>query len=75
MDLDCEGTVNFAEFMLLMHQGRVQNNGSAFATLADKVDAKLNRIPGQGVINALLLLTFLVLIGSSSIVFHFFKVH
>jgi hypothetical protein len=73
--LDGDQEISFGEFLLMMHRARRQGRVNKFASLADQVEAKMNKQAGGGVIYALLLLTFLVLISSSTALFHFFKCH
>jgi hypothetical protein len=72
-DLNGDSDIDFGEFLVLMHRSRRQGKSTEFASLADKVEAKVNFQPGAGVIYAFLTLTFLVLISTSTTLFHFFK--
>ena len=72
LDLNGDHCVSFEEFLLMMHRIRHQGRVMQFGLLANAIEAKMNRHTGSKVIYALLLLTFLVLISSSSALFHFF---
>ena len=71
--LDGDAEISFGEFLLVMHRARRQGRTKMFTQLVDKVDARLNKQTGSGVIYALLTLTFLVLISTSTALFHFLK--
>ena len=71
-DLNGDRSVSFEECLLMLHRIRHQGRVMQFGLLANAVEAKMKRHTGSRVIYALLLLTFLVLISSSSALFHFF---
>ena len=71
--LDGDQEISFPEFLLMLHRARRQGRTNMFASLADQVESKMNRKAGSGVIYSLLLLTFLVLISTSTALLHFFK--
>jgi hypothetical protein len=87
-DSDKSGEISFGEFMTSIHKAREEQakhrdlaakNGqqhdkaSEFALMADKIDAKVQLGRKNLIAQLFLLMTFLVLIGSSSSVFNFFK--
>jgi len=67
---DCK--INFSEFMSAVLIARWRG-GSNFANLVEKVQAKVNVARGQVVSNLFFLLTFLVLLSSSSTLFRYLK--
>ena len=70
VDVGRDGGVSFGEFMRIMHRARHE---VGFSALLDKMDPSVNKSMGSSVVNLFLLLTFLVLISSSTVLFHFFK--
>ena len=69
-----DGDITFGEFMLIIHRARQKRESSNFSDLLDKMDASLvKKSVGTSVEYLFLLLTFLVLISSSTVLFHFFK--
>jgi len=69
---DGPGGLSFVKFLRTMHRARVLGQGSHFSHLVDQVEAKLMEVPGAGVVNAFLLLTFFVLLSASTTIFRFF---
>ena len=65
--------VGVAEFLTMVHKARAEGKGNGFLGMAEKVQGQVTRIAGQTQINLLLLWTFLILIGTSTIVLFFFK--
>ena len=68
-----DGEISFGEFMHIIHQARHEHKGGKFSELLDKMDASVNKSTGTIIVYLFLLLTFLVLISSSTTIFHFFK--
>ena len=85
VDVNQDSTVDFGEFIYLMHRSRHEVNDDSdqeqneaqgsFAALAYEVEAKATLVRGQFVAYLFLLLTFCFLIGSSTAVFQYFKCH
>lgn len=85
VDVNQDKTVDFGEFLYLMHRSRHEVNDDSdqeqneaqgsFAALAYEVEAKATLVRGQFVAYLFLLLTFCFLIGSSTAVFQYFKCH
>ena len=72
-DEDSSGEINFVEFLLYMEHARRTGRTSVFSTLADKIEANITKTEGQTVIYVLLFFSFLVLVNTSTELFHFFK--
>jgi hypothetical protein len=70
---DGDEVIDFVEFLGMIHQSRHRGVDSAFSGLADKVEASISRKSGQLIFYSFLFLTFLVLVGTSTKLFHFFK--
>jgi hypothetical protein len=69
------GNIDFIEFLISLHRVRKQGKGSsAFTDLIGKVEAEINRTAGGGIMYAILLISFVVLVGTSTTIFHFLKV-
>ena len=65
--------VSFEEFMVMMHETQRKKRGKDFLILAEKIQGEKTRMAGQTAINMFLVWTFLILIGTSTIVFFFLK--
>jgi len=73
---ELKGGLGFAEFAAAMCRSRHADPGTrpcAFVSLMDEMAATLKETHGQSVINAFLLLTYLVLVNTSTALFHFLK--
>jgi len=57
--------------MHMMYLARIHGAETKFSTLLDLVDARVSRKPGQGIFYAMMLVTFLFLISSSTMLFHY----
>jgi hypothetical protein len=65
--------IDFGLFVRTLHQARHEGRATAFASLVDKVEAKILLAQGQALFSVFLLLTFLVLVSVSSTIFHFLQ--
>jgi len=72
MDHDGSGNIDFSEFLRGMRVAVEQPDNCEFASLAAKIDAKATQSRGQLVFYLILLLTFLVLVSTSTTIFHYF---
>ena len=67
--------ISLSELLQAVSTARREGRTSGFSTLVDKVEAKVTKQAGGDVIYAILTLTFLVLISTSTLLFNFFKCH
>lgn len=70
---DGDSKITFSEFIEMLHRERHERNASSFAVLAERVDFKTNKEREQSFFYLFLLLTFLVLISTSTKLFQYFK--
>jgi hypothetical protein len=70
---DRDDEIDFGEFLLMMMRARREGRASQFSEIADQVDALVNKKAGQSIVNAFLVLSFLVLISTSITIFHYLK--
>ena len=75
ISIDGDLEIDFGEFLYAMYQCNSGESESTFASLVDLVSAKVNKPAGQFVINIFLVLTFLILLSTSTTVFHYLKCH
>lgn len=73
-NIDGDTTISFQEFLFVLVRARKKGSTSQFSMLVDKVEADANHGAGQHLFYALLLLSYLVLVSTSTALFHFFKV-
>jgi len=70
---DRDDEIDFGEFLVMMMRARREGRASQFSEIADQVDALVNKKAGQSIVNAFLVLSFLVLISTSITIFHYLK--
>ena len=73
MDKGGSGSIKFSEFVAGMRVALEQPHCCKFASIAAKIDAKATQSRGQLVFYLILLLTFLVLVSTSTTIFHYFS--
>jgi len=73
VDQDGSGEINFGEFLAGLRVALEQPQSCKFASLAAKIDAKATQSRGQLVFYLMMLLTFLVLVSTSTTIFHYFS--
>jgi hypothetical protein len=72
-DTSGNGSITFADFITVMDKARNQQKGSSFSELADKIEASRTKVAGQMFFYTFLVLTFLVLVSTSTVLFNYFK--
>jgi hypothetical protein len=73
VDLHDSGKINFSEFLSGIRVALEQPQKCKFASIAAKIDAKAMQTRGQLVFYLILLLSFLVLVLTSTTIFHYFS--
>lgn len=76
-DADCSGEIDFVEFVEAFNDSRHDGASSGaqdFVALAEKLEAKVQAQRQNSIARAFLIMTFLILVGSSSSVINYFKV-
>jgi hypothetical protein len=64
---------DFGEFLYAIKDAMVSGEESEFSKLATMIESGMKKSAGAGLIGAFLFLTFLVLISTSTLLFHFLK--
>lgn len=72
-NVDGDEIITFHEFITLMDKERHDGQSSTFAIVAERLEFKVNLQRSQTVFYLFLTVTFLVLIGNSTMLFQFFK--
>ena len=70
---DGQNRIDFGAFAQAMYRARIEGQGGHFAHLVDEVEARVTKVPGAAIVYAALLLTFLVLISTSTMIFQYFS--
>jgi len=70
---DGDALITFGEFLTLMHKERHKGGDTNFGLIAERMEFKVNLQMAQVIFYCFLLVTFVVLIGNSTMLFQFFK--
>jgi len=68
-----DDTITWTDFLLMTKNARDHDEKTALSLLADQVDAKVSKNSANNYIYAILLVSFLVLPGTTTMLFNFFK--